>query len=142
MDAIAQITLFGNLFTVCIVVAILGFVLGVFFFFFFDIPKVYALMTGKGKEASIRQTMEGHAKTGHIRKSTGLTGQMGANTSKVKMIINLEEVAQPVEAPIEETSVLTAEEDGVTTMLSSVETPEIQFLITENTLVIHTDELI
>ncbi len=85
MDAVQQIELYTNLFYASAVLAGLGLAMAIFFFFYFDIRTVYALMTGKAKEETIRRMAEKNARTGNLR-STGMTGQTGAVTSDRPMI--------------------------------------------------------
>lgn len=151
MAALEQISLFGTLFVVSAVVAGLGLALAVFFFFYFDIPRVHTQLTGKGREATIRRIIENSAKTGPTRKPTGLTGQMGAYTSDMSMVVHPVPATAPpametsvlMRAVAAETSMLTSEDGGATAVLhASAASDGYFFQITENTLVIHTDELI
>ncbi len=151
MAALEQISLFGTLFIISAVVAGVALALAVFFFFYFDIPRVYTQLTGKGREATIRRIIEDSAKTGPTRKPTGLTGQMGAHTSNMSMVVHPAPAAAPpametavlVQETADETSLLTQEDSGATAVLHAPAVPDGYFFqITENTLVIHTDELI
>lgn len=138
MDAIKMIELFGNLFYVSLAVAVVGLGLAVFFFFYFDIPTVYALMTGKAKEDTIRRMAEQNAKTGNLRhqylhtgptgrtgktKHTGKTGGLTQNMAPAQPQVvqppaaeQTAPVAQPeryetsvLQTPVEETSILREE---------------------------------
>lgn len=165
MSAIELIALYKRLFYVSLGVAILGLVLAVFFFFFFDIRTVYALMTGKAKEKTVRRMAEQNAKTGNLRNQhihTGPTGKTGKTGVK-------REVVPPPKQPegqsagaangqteqaVSETTVLQPEaaqttvlqdndQVGQTSILEKPETKgSYRFDVTENTLVIHTDEII
>lgn len=67
MDAAAKMELFQNLFYVSTAVMVIGFGLAIFFFFFFDIRNVRALMTGKAKREVIQRMTEQNARTGSLR---------------------------------------------------------------------------
>lgn len=86
MDAVELISLYNTLFYVFLGIAALGLALAVFFFFYFDIPTVYAMTTGKAREQTIQRMQEKHAKTGNLRfqypghtgdMKTGHTGRIG-----------------------------------------------------------------
>ena len=86
MNAAEQISLFNTLFYVSMSLTIVGLALAVFFFFYFDIPRVHAMMTGKAKRDTIRKMEEQNAMTGKLRMNyTGYTGETGdpARTGKL-----------------------------------------------------------
>lgn len=162
MSAIELIALYKRLFYVSLGVAVLGLVLAVFFFFFFDIRTVYALMTGKAKEKTVRRMAEQNAKTGNLRNQhihtgpTGKTGRTGPKTAPAvaqpqaqatpAMAVQPEPAAETAVLQPEagETSVLQSDEAmGQTSILEKPDTKgSYRFDVTENTLVIHTDEII
>ena len=80
MDAIARIELYNNLFFVFAGVSAVGFLLSVFFFFHFDIPRVYALMTGKLRKKDIQKVQARNTKTGRSR--TGNTARRNSAGSR------------------------------------------------------------
>lgn len=98
-----DISLLNTLFYVSMGVAILGFALAVFFFFYFDIPTVYAMMTGKARKETVRRMEEQNARTGRLRTDHGHSGNIGktgrfgktGRTGKVRSA----EVAHP-EVPV------------------------------------------
>lgn len=170
MDATAQISLYTTLFYVSVGITVLGFVLAVFFFFFFDIPAVFAMMTGRAKKETIRRMEEQNAKTGNLRfqypsGGLGKSGRTGGKTGRTEKTAKTARTAEfpspppavPTQEPRAETSVLqrpTMEttvlnnEAGQTMPLNMPPQPKpqrpspIPFRMTENTLVIHTDEMI
>lgn len=188
MSAAEQISLFNTLFYVFMGIAALGLALSVFFFFFFDIPSVYAMMTGKAKRDTIRKMEEENFKTGKLRnqypkhtgdmKHSGRIGHSGRTASKRATIAHHQNSVPTAEPPqIYETGVLNMDIPG-TTVLSNMATEtvvlydgcgktvplnpaetdccqpvpmpidpiqnmsQIRFQITENTMVIHTNEFI
>ena len=81
-----DISLFNTLFYVFMGITALGLILSVLFFFYFDIPMVFSMMTGRAKEKTIQRMQEKNAKTGNIRYQypnhtgdikTGRTGRTG-----------------------------------------------------------------
>lgn len=165
MAAMERISLFGTLFYVSLGLAVLGLGLAVFFFFFFDIPSVFALMTGRAKQQTIQRMAEQNAKTGNLRSSiTGRTGSSGKLGKRNVVITPPSQVATadihppvvetaPISAAAPETSLLQQEEAGATTVLPRTEetagetallqqTPGFRFDVTESTLVIHTTEIV
>lgn len=168
MSAVEQISLFSTLFNVFLGIAALGLIMAVFFFFYFDIPDVYAMMTGKAKKASIRKMEEQNAMTGKLRSPVfdggPKTGRTGARKGKVQITNPAPPAADTsraetgvlhMETP--ETSVLgaTAEETVILggpaaapapyseeTAVLRPTAPNFRFQVTENTMVIHTNEFI
>lgn len=93
MDAVELISLYSTLFYVFLGIAALGLALAVFFFFYFDIPTVYSMITGKAKEQTIQRLQEKNAKTGNLRfqypshtgdMKTGHTGRIGLSRRLTK----------------------------------------------------------
>lgn len=165
MNEIQLISLYSTLFYVSMAVAIVGLGLAVFFFWFFDIPTVYALMTGKAKENTIRRMAEQNAKTGTLRNQhihTGPTGRTGKTKSSAELVQQpqpaVEQTVPAAEPEIDETSVLqnsvetvvlnqSGADAGETALLSAAPAPDpvpagFRFCVTESTIVIHTDEMI
>jgi len=73
----ASISLYNTLFYVSMGVAALGLAMAVFFFFYFDIPAVYAMMTGKARKETVRRMEEQNARTGRLRMEHGHSGRTG-----------------------------------------------------------------
>lgn len=192
MDATSQISLYTTLFYVSLGITVLGLALAVFFFFYFDIPAVFAMMTGKARKETIRRMEEQNAKTGNLRfeypsGNSGKTGRTGGKTGRfgktgetaaagksgrtgappagsVPPRENRAVTQVPIQPERAETSVLQQhttettvlrEDAGQTTLLGAVGQPQseqpqpkppkqpvISFRMTENTVVIHTDEMI
>lgn len=170
MDAVELIQLYETLFYVSAALTVLGFGFAVFFFFFFRIPDVRALMTGKARADTVRRIEEQNAKTGTLRTPVpgtsgeiGRSGRIGRTDRTDRMII--EPPAQPQQNTVQtvqyseetavlqsdaaDTSVLATDATVVLHRDSAEETtvlrrvPEgFRFDITEATLVIHTDEMI
>lgn len=97
-----DISLLNTLFYVSMAVAVMGLVLAIFFFFYFDIPTVYAMMTGKARKETVRRMEEQNARTGRLRtvhghtEKTGKTGKIG-KTGRTGMTgkVRSAEVAHP-----------------------------------------------
>ena len=183
MSAAEQITLFNTLFYVFAGITALGLALAVFFFFYFDIPTIFVMITGKAKRDTIRRMEEANAVTGKVRrqypahtgdmKHSGRLGNSGRTAPRKAVIkhpteeIPTTEPPQTVETGVlkmaaQETEVLRAPEKADSAYEGAGETaplkrsaaqnqpkvapvqsaPQIRFQITENTMVIHTDELI
>lgn len=150
MSAVELISLYRTLFFVSLGIALLGLVLAVFFFFFFDIRTVYAMMTGRAKEQTVRRMAEQNAKTGNLRKQhihTGPTGETGQTKGSAKV----EVLIQPEAPAASETVVLQPDTAGETVVLENSTADETAVLsahsgfcfdLTETTLVIHTNEII
>lgn len=132
MNAVEMISLYGTLFYVSLAIAVVGLALAAFFFFYFDIPTVYALMTGKAKEDTIRRMAEQNAKTGNLRNQyihtgpTGKTENTGALSRNVPQPGVQEQTAPLAQPERDETSVLQTPAQE-TTILSQA-APETQVL--------------
>ena len=72
MNAVEKIALFDNLFFVFVGLAIVGLIFAVFFFFFFDIPKVFSLITGRNRKQALEQ-MQDRSVSGKSLRSRGDT---------------------------------------------------------------------
>lgn len=173
MEAIARITLFNNLFYVCAGIAVLSLLLAVYFFIQFDIPSVYAALTGKKRKRSI-QRMRAQSQAGKTmhsrvrRKPSSGTPPTGQTVPPRKRPEPPAEPPRPEPKPEPGPKPAQRPETGVL----KVETPQTQvlppmgqekkapiteelaptelltgrqpfaFLITENTICVHTDEWI
>lgn len=144
MSATEYIELYNTLFLVSAVVAALGLVLSVFFFFYFDIRTVRALMTGKAREATIRRMAAQNARTGNLRmqvsgmgisgnlnNTSGKLGQTGRIGRKAHVVsqssVQTEEILEPpvqqtVQTEIGATSVL--QNDAPETVVLQAACPE------------------
>lgn len=168
MEAIARITLFNNLFYVCAGIAVLSLLLAVYFFIQFDIPSVYAALTGKKRKRSIQrmraQSQAGKTMHSRVRRKpssgTPPTGQTAPpqkrpeppaepprpepgpepaqrpETGVLKMDTPETQVLPPVQKP----SAPVTEQLAPTELLTGRQ--PFAFLITENTICVHTDEWI
>lgn len=160
MDAVQLIELYEVLFYVSLVLTVLGLGLAVFFFIYFDIRTAFAMETGKARNDTVRRMMEQNAKTGNLRNiytgNTGKTGATGRTGSKriTHPAPKAEELSWQAPASVEttvlqprameETTLLQSqtEEAAEETVMLKRNTSGFRFQLTENTVVIHTDELI
>lgn len=164
MDAVELIELYSTLFYVFLGIAALGLVLAVFFFFYFDIPTIRAMMTGKAKRNTIRQMEEQNAKTGNLRfQYPGHTGDITGRTNRTGKLGRTERTgrtsAPPVSQPApvaaqpepQETAILGSaayqsqyrqEEEPEQTVMLRQNTSGFRFEVTESIVLIHTDEII
>lgn len=155
MDALENIELFQNLVYISYAVAAIGLGFAVFFFFYFKIPEVIVLMTGRGKQDTIKKISEEKFKTGNIRfngttgstkRSVNAKGHTGS-IAAVHIASESQELTAPIEetalleTPVEETSVLQKEKIA-TPEMSPVISDNGQFQVVEQTILIHTDELV
>lgn len=119
MDAVELIRLYETLFYVSLGLTVLGFGLAIFFFFFFNIRDVRALMTGKARADTVRRIEEENARTGTLRPAVpGMSGDI-AHSGKIgrtgRPIIEppVQPQPAPVQAPVSyvetETAVLQAD---------------------------------
>lgn len=72
-----SISLLNTLFYVSAAIAALGLFLSVFFFFYFDIPTVRAMMTGRVRQETVRRMAELNARTGRLRTEKENSGRLG-----------------------------------------------------------------
>ena len=162
MTAQAQIELFGALFYVSMAIAIIGLGLAILFFFVFDIPGVYALMTGKAKRQTVERMAEQNSKTGRLQQMPVSGNIRGAgpviqnpapatineHTAQLDVVaetsILTEQAAETsvLSAHAGETSVLRRDNNTAPANRKVNAAPAIRFEITEDTLVIHTAEII
>ncbi|MBE6984359.1 MAG: hypothetical protein E7434_01870 [Ruminococcaceae bacterium] len=69
-QAESSIQLYDTLNTICLVIAILAFLLAIFFFFYFNIPTVFALKTGRAKKKTLDRIQKQNSYTDKIRRDT------------------------------------------------------------------------
>lgn len=81
MDTSQLIEIYSICFYIFLGIAILGFALAVFFFFFFDIPTVFALMTGRAQKKTIERMEKRNAKNASIRNTSGPLNMSGGLTA-------------------------------------------------------------
>lgn len=74
MDTSQEIQFYSVCFYVFLGIAILGFTLAIFFFFFYDIPSIFARMTGWEQKKAIERMEKQKVSGGLIG---GLTGNRG-----------------------------------------------------------------
>lgn len=171
MDAAAKMELFQNLFYVSAALAVIGLGLAIFFYFYFDIRYIYMVRSGKDKQQSVEQMTKRSARNGRLRRMNKHTEKPVSRPSApaaAPVVVIPEEYQQTVPLnkpqpvqPVEETSLLTDLEPtcpmrthipepvqpaGETQILSA---PEFEnapatgtFVLTENTILIHTNEVI
>lgn len=167
-----EIALFNNLFYACAGIAAISLFLTVFFFIQFDIPSVYAAMTGKKRRRSIQrmqaQSVAGKSMHSRVRRKpatgtppTGQTGQAPPRKRperpaepprpEPKPEPKPEPAARPETGVLKmdtpETQVLPPQQEPkapVTEQLAPTALLEkrITFRITESTISVHTDEWI
>lgn len=184
MQAESNIELFGTLSTVCFVIAIVAFLLAAFFFFYFDIPTVFALKTGRAKKKTLERIQQQNSYTDKIRKEAQAAPVHEAPSSQHVIITNPDEtnkrnvdtvalndsadtslLQNETETALlkneAETSLLKndaetallSSRDGETSLLNgasdllagakpSIKDPSWQFELLEETVMIHTKELI
>lgn len=142
MDTAQLIEVYSIGFYVCLGITILGFALAIFFFLFFDIPTVFALMTGRAQKKTIERIEKRSAKIASVRTSTGnlsgglsggltggLSGEMTGDFGRTEPITPApmpqglagDAVPELQPAPMEgaaETAVLMSEGSSETTVLS------------------------
>lgn len=83
-NALNRIELFNNLFYIFAGIAAVSFILAVFMFFHFDIPAIYAMLTGKARRRTIEEMNKRNAQTGKMRMSypIGHTGDTKGHTGR------------------------------------------------------------
>lgn len=162
------ISLFNTLFYVSLGVAVLGLLLAVFFFFYFDIPTVRALMTGSAKRKAIENMNEQNSRTGKLRKpitestaprkgpviqpppqarhedNAPTESTRAAAPASQETTILRDETETTILRDENETTLLNQDQGyGETVLLSSTPPkPSVRFEMTENTVVVHTNEFI
>ena len=81
MESTQTMELFNTLFYVSLTIAILGLIAAVSLFFLFDIPTVFALMTGRAKKKTIERMISQSGKGESLRKERAATVLANAETS-------------------------------------------------------------
>lgn len=73
----SNIQLYSTLGTVCLIISIVAFALAIFFFFYFDIPAIFALKTGRAKKKTLERIQKQNSYTDKIRRET-FSGSLGS----------------------------------------------------------------
>ena len=155
MNALDMINWFDTLFKVSMGLAIVGFSLAVFFFFYFDIRKIRLLMSGKGRVKLVKKVEERHAKTEGLRPKAipGMSGETNyQNGNAITAHVSYQQQDEPLTGVLQNAvpgTVVLNQESAETTFLNRQETFAnqsvqicVNFQLTETTMVIHTDEII
>ena len=130
MGTESNIQLFGTLSTICLVIAILAFLLAVFFFFFFDIPAVFALKTGRAKKKTLDRIQKQNSYTDKIGKKADAE-PVGSRSSAQKVVLSPSEALTKRDSEtvalgaMEDTSLL--RDDPATSLLSKDEETSLLF---------------
>lgn len=166
MDAAAKMELFQNLFYVSAALAVIGLGLAIFFFFYFDIRYIYLIISGKDKRDAVEQMNQRSARNGRLRRMNKHAAKP-APQPQVPVYANVPagpdqqmtvplnqtqpgQTAQVARASVEtmrtNTAVMRQGQVGETEILSeqmsdAVQVP-VNFVLTENTILIHTNEII
>ena len=163
MDAVGWMRLFGNLTYVAIAIAAVGLIMAVIFFFVFNIRDVYALRTGKAKRVAIERMSARNEQTGRLRATTG-SGSLKTTASIPSAVTDEQKPDASATADSttllngssSETTVLGTSDNETTVLTNQAPAPaaaqtvtqpvpkpsSIRFDISDDTVVIHTDEMI
>lgn len=151
-----SIQTFHTGFLVCLTVMIVALVLAAVMFFVFDIRTIYAIRSGRAQRRDIEKNKEQNLKTDQLGRkkffmgtgSLGKTGQTKGNTGRTG---SSQAPAAPAAAAPEaaDTAALNSQDADATSVLKAApqtgeQVPQapvgFRFVVTENTLVIHTQE--
>lgn len=146
-EALGRISLYNNLFYVSLAVTGIALVLGVFFFFFFDIPSVFAIKTGRAKKKNVSRIK--------AKQAEGIKPSIATSLPLASQSMTDDSLSQDFTETVTDTTVLDRF-NGATVPLSgkspiltedTVQTDcnfnsNLRFEITENIVLIHTDEII
>lgn len=119
---IEQIELFNALFYASMALAVLGLCAAVFFFFYFDIPLVYRMKTGKAKEGD-REKLRGDKKNSdqlRRKEAAEIIQRHGEMTDDLLETIQKGNTVQMVSEDQQATTILAAASE--TTILAASET--------------------
>lgn len=87
-----MIDIYHTAYIACLVLTIVFLALSIFFFFKFEIKKIFDMKTGRGAKRSIREMEEINAKTGKLR-TNDMTGRLS------KQLRPEERITYPVTSP-------------------------------------------
>ena len=163
-----SIQTFHTGFLICLTAMIISLALAVLLFFVFDIRTIYSIRSGKAQRKDIEKNKELNLKTdqlgrrrsllpsgglGRTGQTKGKSGQTKGNSGKLgdRQLQSAAPTAATSAAKSAETASLDNQDTNSTTVLKAVLNPGEQvpqapvgfkFVIQENTLVIHTQEMI
>ena len=142
-------------FTICLIITIIAFVLAGIMFFAFNIREIYAIRTGRAHSKEIERAREKNLKTDQLgrRRNFFSSGSLKGKTGQTKGTTGPtnEKAKTDHEGTSWDTAALSKPDEGMTSVLSAVPEAGVQvaqapigfrFVITENTMVIHTEEII
>ncbi|MDD3277633.1 MAG: hypothetical protein PHG16_01930 [Lachnospiraceae bacterium] len=127
-----QINLLHTLFTVCLVIFIIGMLTTIALFFFLDIRKIFGVKTGRSVRKAIQQMEEENAKTGRLLRTqpSGLSGDITSEklrkSGKIKKNHTSRDLSRPVTASpsesVDHNAVIVQQEEGTenTTVLQEI----------------------
>lgn len=136
MDAQSLIRTYQAGFYLCMVITIVGILLSLFFFFKFKIGNIWAIQSGKARKKAVRELQEASRQDGRMRADearyfTGLDNEEQAL-----------EITAPLSPELQETDLLQSESQLQQTTILQPDSAQKTFIITQQILLIHTDEKI
>lgn len=152
------IQLYTNGFWISLAVTILGAVGAVASFFLFDIRTVFAIRTGKAEKASVQKLAAKNMETGRLKEDYSFDYNTMTMGKKTKRMLTTGKISTPPPGaeqvqPVAETTQLSqsapaqkpaerAAAAAVPVQPAPVHVTAAGFTITENIMIIHTDEVI
>lgn len=149
MDAQSLIQTYQTGFYLCMVITIVGIVLSLFCFFRFKIGNIWAIQSGKAQKKAVKELQEASRQDGRMRADearyfTGQADEEQALEITASLEPNTQETDMLWRNPQEvygETEVLPQTEEFVqTTILNQNFAEKKRFVVTQQVLLIHTEE--
>lgn len=141
MNSQSMIAAYNTGFNICLTIAVLGAASAIFLFFKFDIRTIFAIRTGRAERQTVEKLREANARTGTLRPAPeigyttdGLTAEPPPAPETAPLAPETTPLA-PATAPPAEPAPAAAD---ATTPLP----PGFRFVITENTMIVHSDEIL
>ena len=136
MDAQSLIHVYQTGFYICVAVTILGIILSLILFFQFRIGNIWAIQSGKARKKAVRELQEASRQDGRMR----------ADEARYFTGLDDEEQALKITAPLspelQKTDLLQPESQLQQTTILQPDSAQKTFIITQQILLIHTDEKI
>ncbi len=136
MNAQSMIAAYNTGFNICLAITVLGVAGAIFLFFKFDIRTIFAIRTGRAERQTVEKLREANARTGTLRAAPEIeytTDGLSAGTPPAAE----ETTPLATSAPLAPAPAADAAAQTTAPL-----PPGFRFVITENTVIVHTDEVI
>lgn len=138
------IQIYNTCFYLCLALGILALASAVFIFFKFDVRTNFAIRTGRAEKITVKRVKGKNSKTDTLQQmgAEDTTGELPESTEKTEQRQAAQDPNLETETELLTVNLPTAPDSAPTGPASSTTAAAFGFLVTEDTIITHTDEKI